>query len=275
MAKIKVTYNDQTFSDTDDLATYLNISPNTLLALLKRGFTVSEIVEHNKILWPMAERRRRKQQPIPVAPGNHCRSCQVAGTVYASQMAAARAYHVPIQTIYSRMKRQGMTFEAAILRGYREEHLLDPIPELHSTYKDRLKPVEQLSCKSLVDYQSMLQSAGFICKAMQTENEAVQAIQTQFEIWDGNLVDIWFLYLRERELLETIIPSLCTKWPSLDIGQLNSQTSSVRFWPNESGMVSASTSERFRPTSEGGKYALRSLYQFLGACTQIKKQLED
>lgn len=265
MAKINVTHNGIVFTDSDELATYLNMSPNTLLAFLKQNYTVSEIIEHNKVLWPLAERRRlgRKAQ-ISTVPGNHCRSCQVAGTVYPSQIAAARAYHIPIQTIYSRMQRQNLSFEEAVLHGYREEHLLSPVPELYHAYHDKLRQIEQPQSKSLADLIELLESAGLYGQAFQTDDGSVQAFQTSFEIWDGNTIEIWMLYLQDRELLETIIPKLCD---GVDSNSLNGQTANIRFWVNKDGFVSASFSDRF---PSGAKYVLRSLYQFLGACSQAK-----
>lgn len=267
MAHINVEVNGLVFTDSDELGAYLNISPNTLLAMLNRGYSITEIIEHNKLLWPIAERRRLRQA-TPTATGNHRSPCTIAGKTYPSQAAAARAYHVPIQTIYSRMQRQNLSFEDAILCGYREEHLLSPVPELYSAYRDQLQPCGELDCNSLSDFLSVLDAAGFTCSTMQTSDHNLQAIKTDFGIREGLSIELWLLYLRDKEFLEVMTPALAraNKQDVELLNKLNRQTANIRFWYQDDDQIAASFGEKFRAATESAKYTLRSFYQFLGAC---------
>ena len=263
MANICVKLDGVTFTSAEELGAYLNMSPNTLLAMLHRGDSIQDIVEHNKVLWPVAERRAR--QTTNQVGSAHSRPCQVGGQVFPSQAAAARAYAMPIQTIYSRMRRQGLTFSEAILRGYREERMLSPIPELYGLYHQALLPYPSLDSASLEDLRQVLAAAGFPCQSHHTEDSACQAIQSSFEILDGQQMTLWLLYLPSREFLELMTPDLAPSPECLDT--LNRQAANVKFW-TEGGQLLASTGHPFRRTGEGTKRGLALVYRFLGACHQ-------
>lgn len=265
MANICVVLDGVTFTSAEELGTYLNMSPNTLLAMLRRGDPIQTIVERNKVLWPMAGRRAR--QTTSQVGSAHSRPCQVGGRVFASQAEAARAYAMPIQTIYSRMRRQGLTFSEAILRGYREERMLDPIPELYDRCHKALLPCPALDSPSLEDLHQVLTAAGFSCKPQHTEDGEYQVIQSDFEILDGQWMPLWLIYLPGREFLELMTPDLGPAPDTECLDTLNHQTANVKFW-TEDGRLFASTGDHFRRSGEGTKRSLTLAYRFLGACHQ-------
>jgi len=57
-----------------------------------------------------------------------CIPCVIDGTAYPSRAAACRAYDIPAITVYSRMEREGITFEEALTRGNNDRKRITPVP---------------------------------------------------------------------------------------------------------------------------------------------------
>lgn len=101
-------YGGVKYSSLYEAAMALGITPNQLYELRKRkNLTASEAIE-----WVMKNRKENGKRP-----GRAAKKCVVENVEYESREAAARAYHIPIITIYSRMERDHISFEEALIQG--------------------------------------------------------------------------------------------------------------------------------------------------------------
>lgn len=101
-------YEGEKFTSLYEAATTLGISPNQLYELRKRkNLTASEAIEQ-----VMKKRKENGKRP-----GRAAKKCVIEGVEYESREAAAKAYHIPIITVYSRMERDHISFEEALLKG--------------------------------------------------------------------------------------------------------------------------------------------------------------
>lgn len=84
-----------------------------------------------------------------------CIPCEVDGITYPSKAAACKAYDIPAITVYSRMKRENISFEEALARGNKDRKRITPVPvkfnRLH-LFRNNIKELNpELSVVSLYD----------------------------------------------------------------------------------------------------------------------------
>jgi len=101
-------YNGVQYSSLYEAAMDLGFSPNQLYEFRKRN----NLTPSEAIALSMEKRKRHGKGASKAA-----KAVVVEGVEYESREAAARAYNVPCITVYSRMERDGISFEEALLRG--------------------------------------------------------------------------------------------------------------------------------------------------------------
>lgn len=140
-------YNGVEYNSLYDAATALDISPSQLYELRKR-----------KKLSPSAtvELAMKKRKENGKGPSRVAKKCVVDGVEYESREAAIKAYHVPRITVYSRMEREGISFEEALSRGRKAVTYCPPTISLYPSL--RLLPTNTpLSQPILEDLSSSLE----------------------------------------------------------------------------------------------------------------------
>ena len=108
--RILCEYDGVKYSSLYEAATALGLSPSQVYDFRKRHhLSPSAAIE-------MAmERQKSGKRPSAVA-----KKCIVDGVEYESREAAIKAYRIPRITVYSRMEREHISFEEALVRGHRE-----------------------------------------------------------------------------------------------------------------------------------------------------------
>lgn len=141
-------------------------------------------------------------------PG-HVTPCTIAGVTYPSKEAAAKAYAIPMQTIWARMARHGLTFEQAILNGSRERTMM--IPEKSKWPGINLTPIETPEeDKSMLYYvSSILVSNNYPVKCFCDQEKKIWAVRFResMEV-GGELLEVYVLFKSDNSSrdLEFIIP---------------------------------------------------------------------
>ena len=129
-------YNGVQYGSLNEAACALGFSPSQIYELRRRNnVSPSAAIE-------MAMEQRLNKGEIRKS-GNH-KKCIIDGVEYESQEAALRAYKIPGITVYSRMEREGITFEEALVRGRKANLHCPPVGSLFSSLRLTANPEEQL-----------------------------------------------------------------------------------------------------------------------------------
>lgn len=118
--RILCEYDGVKYSSLYEAATALGLSPSQVYDFRKRHhLSPSAAIE-------MAmERQKGGKRTSAVA-----KKCIVNGVEYESREAAIKAYRIPRITVYSRMEREHISFEEALVRGHRESIYCPPTASL-------------------------------------------------------------------------------------------------------------------------------------------------
>lgn len=120
-------YNGVKYKSLYEAACALGLQPSQLYEYRSRNH-----LSPSAALEQMMEKKGRVKRKSPVS-----KKCVVDGVEYESQEAAILAYHIPRITIYSRMQREGITFEEALSKGRKVSLYRKPMemvfPSLHFT----------------------------------------------------------------------------------------------------------------------------------------------
>lgn len=123
-------YDGRQYSSLYEAALDLGFSPSQLYELRKRKkLTASETIA-------LAVHRRERNGKRPAAAA---KSCVIEGIMYESREAAARAFGIPCITAYSRMEREGITFEEALIRGKNAATYCHPVSSLFPALRPALE----------------------------------------------------------------------------------------------------------------------------------------
>ena len=117
---IGVEYDGISYKSIYEAATALGINPSQVYETRKRS-KVSPAEAIRLVL----ERSGREKKP-----SHRAMPCVVAGVEYPSREAAIMAYHLPRITVYSRMERENISFEEALVRGRNESIYCPPVKSL-------------------------------------------------------------------------------------------------------------------------------------------------
>lgn len=120
-----VEYDGVSYPSLYAAASALGLSPNSLYDLRRRGMSPVESIEY--ALTHLAKAGEGQQ------PGHAC-PCEIEGVSYPSQEAALNAYNMTRITVYSRMQREGISFEEAIIRGRDTAVYRQPTPSLFPSF---------------------------------------------------------------------------------------------------------------------------------------------
>lgn len=114
-------YDGVKYNSLNEAANALGFSPNQIYEIRKR----KNLSPAAAIAYAVEKRKKEGKGPAWAA-----KKCVIDGKEYESQEAAARAYHVPIITVYSRMERDGISFEEALAGGRRASIYRPPVVSL-------------------------------------------------------------------------------------------------------------------------------------------------
>lgn len=257
---MQVNYNGMCFESPEEFATYLNINQHTARTYLSQGMAPEALAEHAKVLAPMTASRRQEN----TNPQGRRVPCVVGGIEYASHKQAATAHGLPLQTVFSRMSRNHMSFEEAVLMGSREQRIITPVPELLGT-KEQWNKVASFEKKASMEaMRCILTGAGFVCELY--ASDGIKVIESSTSIL-GTPVDFFVVHSETDEYCEVVIPKLMPGDPAL-ANRMNNSTAGMRFRIDKKGIMSASTGSIFRRTGANAKLLLREVYRLFGACEQ-------
>lgn len=119
-------YNGIHYNSLYEAANTLGFPPAQLYELRKR---------HNLSPAAAIELAIKNREQKGVRPARHVRRCIIDGVEYESREAAIKAYGIPRITIYSRMEREGISFEEALSRGHKESIYRAPTTSLFSSLR--------------------------------------------------------------------------------------------------------------------------------------------
>jgi len=124
-------YNGVRYNSLYEAACALGLEPGQLYGYRSRNnLTPSAALEKM-----MEKKEERERKNIPKRQSALSKKCVVNGVEYESQEAAILAYHIPRITVYSRMQREGISFEEALIKGRRSSIYRKPVdvsfPSLH------------------------------------------------------------------------------------------------------------------------------------------------
>jgi len=117
---IEVEYDGIPYKSIYEAATALGINPSQVYETRKRN-KVSPTEAIRLVLERKGKGRKPSHRAIP---------CVVAGVEYESREAAIMAYHLPRITVYSRMERENISFEEALIRGRNAAVYCPPVKSL-------------------------------------------------------------------------------------------------------------------------------------------------
>lgn len=148
-------YNGIKYGSLNEAACALGFSPSQIYELRRRNsLSPSAAIA-------MAMEQRLNKGEIQKS-GNH-KKCIIDGVEYESQEAALRAYKIPGITVYSRMEREGITFEEALVRGRKSNLYCPPVGSLFpslrlvSSSDDQIPNTLKELVNSLKYYQCQIQ----------------------------------------------------------------------------------------------------------------------
>lgn len=290
---MQINYNGMCFESPEEFATYLNINQHTARTYLSQGMAPEALAEHAKVLAPMTAARQQgqpfdqqalREQPFgQLTPNLKSRlstgqgvitentnpqgrrvPCVVGGIEYASHKQAATAHGLPLQTVFSRMSRNHMSFEEAVLMGSREQRIITPVPELLGT-KGQWNKVASFEKKASMEaMRCILAGAGFICELY--ASDGIKAIKSSTSIL-GTPVEFFVIHSETDEYCEVVVSKLMHGDPAL-ANRMNNSTAGMRFRIDKNDIMSASTGSIFRRTGANAKLLLREVYRLFGACEQ-------
>lgn len=129
-------YNGVQYGSLNEAACALGFSPSQIYELRRRNnLSPSAAIE-------MAMEQRLNKGAVQKS-GNH-KKCVIDGIEYESQEAALRAYKIPGITVYSRMEREGISFEEALIRGRKSNLHCPPVASLFPSLRLTACSDEQL-----------------------------------------------------------------------------------------------------------------------------------
>lgn len=141
------TYGNESYSSLSEAASALGIPLYWLYSFKKKhNYSAQTALELAVDEYPKAKRETGHKN-------GRCLPCKVDGTTYPSRAAACKAYDMPAITVYSRMEREGISFEEALARGNKDRKHIIPVPvkfnKLHLIKHDITELSPTLSIVSL------------------------------------------------------------------------------------------------------------------------------
>lgn len=125
-----VEYNGVQYASLYAAASALGLSPNCLYDLRKKGMGPAESIDY-----ALANLSKAGE-----GGSGHSNPCEIEGVFYPSQEAALNAYNLTRITVYSRMQREGISFEEAVIRGRNSSVYREPTPSMFFSF--HLVPVK-------------------------------------------------------------------------------------------------------------------------------------
>lgn len=141
------TFGNETYSSLAEAASALGIPLYWLYNFKKKhNYSAQTALELAVDEYPKVKRTTSHKN-------GRCLPCKIDGTTYPSRASACKAYDMPAITVYSRMEREGISFEEALARGNKDRKHIIPIPvkfnKLHLIKHDITELNPELSIVSL------------------------------------------------------------------------------------------------------------------------------
>lgn len=229
-------------------------------------------------------------------PKNHIvdnrKPCVVDGRYFESQTAALRAFQIPQITVYSRMQREGITFEEALMRGRKDRQQIKPIysgfKDLHlhkvdseeftqiggqisAIYHDLIYSQRTCTCYRDYDLNSYVLQINEFCNPLQQELSYYIHYQVKESGPTGVLEFIAprlfsFIEISEREEIVLL------KY----LNDVNSTYLNMKvFYEGKKQTVNASWSQIIKPKQKETKPAIVSFLHFIGNCEIVCESLQS
>lgn len=120
-----IEYNGVQYASLYAAASALGLSPNSLYDMLrKKGMDPVESID-----CALASLAKAGE-----GGSGHSNPCEIEGAYYPSQEAALNAYNLSRITVYSRMQRERISFEEAIIRGRNSAVYREPTPSMFFSF---------------------------------------------------------------------------------------------------------------------------------------------
>lgn len=223
-----------------------------------------------------AEINKMLHSDLPKSTGRKV-PCTIGGVTYPTREAAAKAYGLPIQTIWARVKRRGISFEEALEIGRKFQNQMFPEKSKWGTLT--LSPIDVPSDNDdkdlFSDIASILSTNNFQIQCFCDEAKSVWAVRFQenLKIYAAPL-DVYVLFDNNDTTrdIEFVVPKVLTfesmtaskKQVVLDkLNELNAEYNGAKISLVENQiMISWSTS--IARKSIPATLFMRILYRFLG-----------
>lgn len=218
-------------------------------------------------------------------PTERMKPCVIAGISYPSQTAAARKYGIPLVTVYSRMQREGISFEEAVRRGHIERRQI--LPEKAKWNGQVFGPFDGdlEKTKLTKDLFTLLDNSSYQPQLLQNKEKDLFAvlIQESLEVISPPL-DLYIIF-NERDAsqdIEFVIPSLgklrilSDKNQALlyqQISEVNGKYTGAKVFLQD-GFFSASWSFAQTSRTLQSTFFMRTLYRFIGSTSAMWEALK-
>lgn len=256
-------YDGMTYSSLADAADALGLPAWAVYA--ERSGTTLEAPE---VLRRVQERMK--------ADEDHRKGCVIAGVPYKTRSAAVRAYGVSMSTVTTRMQRNGLSFEDALLQWHTERQRIYARPSRARGFVPIkacvIDPVGKFSCQvNEILTESNYSPVFYSCAPDQPEwfcciNAAADMAHTGIEVTilgsDAPKIDGFEFLIQRLWTMEGFPTARRAVLEALN--ECNANYAGANFWLRKN-IVSASSFYPILNGVIGSRLFMRCLYRFLGA----------
>lgn len=259
--KSECEYEGQHFLSLSRAAEHFGIQPSYLYALKKK-----EHLSANETLRLAMERKQTEYASGTVVP------CSIDGVEFLSQTEALAFYRIPRATVTSRMQRNHLTFEEALMGMIKKQRRLTPMVSLFDSAN-----IPQTTCapvQGLLDQK--LRDCHYEPEYFQEKDRVVLHIQETLRP-ASKPKDIYLIFADRN--VEIILPELYRVSKETlrfyqNINQHNRTYQGAKLWYNdEAKIISANWNCPWKGTNTDAAVIMKMLFTFLGNCEVFLKKM--
>lgn len=259
--KSECEYEGQHFLSLSKAAEHFGIQPSYLYALKKKDH-----LSANETLRLAMERKHAKHPSGTVVP------CTINGVEFLSQTDALTYYRIPRATVTSRMQRNHLTFEEALMGMIQKQRRLTPMVSLFNSAN-----IPQRTCDPIQElFDQKLRDCHYEPAYFQGKDQVILHIQESLQS-ASDRKDIYLIFADKN--VEIVLPELYpVSQESLsvyqNINRHNQTYQGAKLWYNdEAKIISANWNCPWKGTNTDAASIMKMLFTFLGSCEVFLKEL--
>lgn len=276
-------YNGEHYSSLSEAASALGIPLYWLYNFKKKhNYSPQTALE-------LAVEEYAKVKRLATHENGRCIPCEIDGTTYPSKSAACKAYDIPAITVYSRMAREGISFEEALSRGNKERKRITPVPVKFNSLRLLRGNISELPQElSIAALYDMLQKYKYLPEYYKsTTGELVLKISENL-LPNGISYNVFIVFppadAKGSVPVEIVIPKLITYHSNEPVNNtslfqtlnmLNLKYTNLKLvYDPPSRTVSAVWAQTIKQTHGQISDMLQSIFFLLGTCSQAIQTIQ-